>query len=124
MSSKSATRSNDGRSNDGRSNDGRSNDGRSNDGRNKVSRSDFENVLKGYSLTTAEILYRLPDHPSLLQTYVWQDYDLHPKFPKLFGFLRFWNVKLEGKLHSVVVAHSKLIKPSEIRMVDGQFRLN
>jgi len=86
--------------------------------------SDFVDVLKGYSLTTAEILYRLPDHPLLLQTFVWQDYDLHPKFPKLKGFLEFWEAKLEGKLYRVRVAHSKLLKPSEISMVDGQFRLN
>ena len=84
----------------------------------------FLKLLTGYSLTTAEITYRLPDHPSLLQTYVWQDYDLHPKFPKLQGFLEFWETKLEGKLYRVSVAHSKLIKPSEIKLVDGQFRLN
>ena len=85
---------------------------------------DFVNQIKGYSLTTAEILYRLPDHPSLLQTFVWQDYDLHPQFPKLLGFLEFWETKLEGKLFRVRVAHSKLIKPSELRMVDGHFKLN
>ena len=85
---------------------------------------DFVDVLRGYSLTTAEILYRLPDHPSLLQTYLWQDYDLHPKFPKLRGFLEFWEAKLDGKLFRVRVASSKLIAPSEVRLVDGQFRLN
>lgn len=85
---------------------------------------DFVDALKGFSLTTAEILYRLPDHPALLQTYIWQDYDLHPKFPKLMGFLDFWETKLEGKLYRVKVAHSKLLKPSEIRLVDGHFRLN
>jgi len=46
-------------------------------------------LLKGYSLTTAEILYRLPDHPALLQSFIWQDYDLHPRFPKLTSFLDF-----------------------------------
>jgi uncharacterized protein Usg len=85
---------------------------------------DFIDLLNGFSLTTAEILYRLPDHPALLQTYLWQDYDLHPRFPKLTAFLDFWNAKLEGKLFRVCVAHSRLIKPSEIKMVDGQFRLN
>ena len=85
---------------------------------------DFISALKGYSLTTAEILYHMPDHPSLLQTYIWQEYDLHPRFPKLLGFLEFWNTKLDGKLCSVRVAHSKLIKPSEIKLVDGHFRLN
>ena len=85
---------------------------------------DFESQLRGFGLTTAEILYRLPDHPSLLQTYVWQDYDLHPLFPRLKSFLDFWSLNLEGRLHKVLVAHSRLIRPSELRMVDGQFHLN
>ena len=41
---------------------------------------DFRRQLEGYGLTTANILYRRPDHPWLLQTYVWQDYDLCPQF--------------------------------------------
>ena len=47
---------------------------------------EMELMLKGYGLTTAEILYRMPDHPSFLQTYIWQEYDLAPKFPVLFRF--------------------------------------
>jgi uncharacterized protein Usg len=58
----------------------------------------------GYGLTTAQILYRMPDHPSLLQTYVWQNYDLCPKFPALKDFLAFWQEKLDGPLFSVTVA--------------------
>jgi len=85
---------------------------------------DFRKQMSGYGLTTAQILYRMPDHPSLLQTYVWQNYDLFPKFPELRRFLVFWMEKLEGPLHSVVVAHSRLIKPAELRAVDGEFRLH
>jgi len=85
---------------------------------------DFRKQLLGYGLTTAQILYRMPDHRSLLQTYVWQDYDMFPKFPALSDFLDFWQQKLDGPLHSVTVAHSKLIKPAELRAVDGVFRLN
>ena len=80
--------------------------------------------LRDYRLTTAEILYHFPDHPGLLQTYVWQDYDLCPKFPVLNRFLKFWLETLEGPLHSVTVAHSRLIKPAEIRAVNGEFRLH
>ena len=83
---------------------------------------DFRKQVAGYGLTTAQILYRLPD--SLLQTYVWQNYDLFPKFPVLQDFLAFWQEKLEGPLFSVTVAHSKLIKPAELRAVDGVFRLH
>src|ERR1700732_5072639 len=85
---------------------------------------DFRKQVLGYGLTTAQILYRMPDHPSLLQTYVWQNYDLFPNFPALKDFLSFWQEKLEGPLHSVTVAHSKLIKPAELRAVDGVFRLH
>ena len=85
---------------------------------------DFRRQLEGYGLTTAQILYRLPDHPGLLQTYVWQDYDLAPQFPVLIRFLEFWRRELEGPLYSVTVAHSRLIKPAELRPVDGVFRLH
>jgi uncharacterized protein Usg len=85
---------------------------------------DFRRQLAGYGLTTAQILYRLPDHPSLLQTYVWQEYDLCPRFPALNRFLKFWLETLEGPLHSVTVAHSRLIKPAEIRAIGGEFRLH
>lgn len=84
----------------------------------------FSAQLAGFSLTTAEILYRIPDYPSLLQTYVWQDYDLHPRFPKLQGFLDFWVKNLDGKLFKVVVAHKRLIGPREVKLVGSEFRLN
>jgi uncharacterized protein Usg len=84
----------------------------------------FQRQLNGYGLTTAQILYRRPDHPWLLQTYVWQEYDLCPNFPELQGFLRFWQRSLEGILHSVTVAHSRLIKPAELKAIDGEFKLH
>jgi uncharacterized protein Usg len=79
--------------------------------------------LDGYRLTVAEIFYRLPDHPSLLQTFVWQDYDLVPKYPVLHGFLTFWRENLEGELHSVRVASRELIAPDDIRVVEAQYTL-
>jgi uncharacterized protein Usg len=85
---------------------------------------DFKKQMGGYGLTTAQILYRMPDHPSLLQTFVWQNYDLFPKFPELQRFLAFWAEKLEGPLHSVLVAHSRLIKPAELKAINGEFRLH
>lgn len=86
--------------------------------------SELETQLLGYSLTTAEILYHLPDHPSLLQTYVWQDYDLHPRFPKLNGFLAFWSKNLQGPLNRVRVAHKGLIAAREFRVIDGSLVLH
>jgi uncharacterized protein Usg len=80
--------------------------------------------MNGYGLTTAHILYRRPDHRWLLQAYVWQDYDLWPAFPTLQRFLAFWRRELDGPLHSVTVAHSRMLKPAEFRTIDGVFRLH
>src|ERR1700742_2268888 len=80
----------------------------------------FRKQVLDYGLTTAEIVYRRPDRHWLLQTYIWQDYDLFPNFPAL----AFWEAELEGPLFAVTVAHSKLIKPAELRAVDGVFRLH
>lgn len=85
---------------------------------------DFIRQLAGYSLTTAEITYRLPDHPDLLQMYVWQDYDLHPRFPRLSTFLEYWRQNIEGPLHQVRIAHARLVHPREIAFHKGQFLLN
>ena len=52
---------------------------------------DFRKQVLGYGLTTAEIVYRRPDRHWLLQTYIWQDYDLFPNFPALKDFLAFWD---------------------------------
>lgn len=84
----------------------------------------FVRQISGYSLTTAEILYRLPDHRELLQSYVWQDYDLAPRFPKLKDFLGFWDTNLEGPLYRVRVAHRSLITPTEFSYLDGEFHVH
>jgi len=85
---------------------------------------DFRAELTGFSLTTAEILYRMPDHPSLLQSYVWQDYDIHPRFPRLMQFLDFWSRNLDGKLYRVTVTHKKLVTPEELRLVGAEFAVH
>lgn len=80
--------------------------------------------LRGYRLTTAEILYRLPDYPVMLQSFIWQDLDLAPKYPVLKKFLYFWETSLEGKLHSVRVASRQLIGEDELKLVSREFSLN
>lgn len=86
--------------------------------------SDFESRLKGASLLTAEILYRMPDHPSLLQSFTWQTLDSAPRFPRLAQFLDHWRREIEAMIHSIRIAHAGLLAPAEIRSVDGEFRLN
>ena len=77
-----------------------------------------------WRLTTAEILYHMPDHPGVLQSFLWQRHDLAPWFPELGKFLDFWRAEIEAPLHSVRVASAALIKPAELRYAGGEFRLN
>lgn len=85
---------------------------------------DFVKQLQGYGMTTANILYRMPDHPAIIQEFIWQNYDLQPEFPELRKFLHFWTEKIEGAIHQVIVGHSGLIKPAELRLVGAEFRLH
>jgi uncharacterized protein Usg len=85
---------------------------------------DFAKRLAGWSLTTAEITYRLPDFQHLLQIFIWQEYDEAPRFPRLIKFLDFWSHNLEGPLQSVRIAHASIIKPAEMRYVGSEWRLH
>lgn len=85
---------------------------------------DFQiQFVRDYRLTTAEIIYHLPDHPKLLQAFLWQEYDIAPEFPVLFKFLDFWKKEIEGTLHSVIVASNKLITPSDARFYNHEITL-
>lgn len=85
---------------------------------------DFRRQLEGYSLATAEIYYRMPDAQDLLQTFIWQDYDMAPRFPNLRRFLDFWTRELDGPIHSVRLAHARLIRPTEFRYVGSELVLH
>jgi uncharacterized protein Usg len=80
--------------------------------------------LPDWRLTTAEILYHLPDHPAFLQSFIWQKHDLAPAFPELTRFLDFWRREIAGPLHSVRVASSALTKPAELKYANGLFVLH
>jgi uncharacterized protein Usg len=79
--------------------------------------------LNNYRLTTAEILYHMPDHPGLLQSFIWQHYDLAPRYPELHKFLGFWTRQIEGRLHSVILASRGIVSAAEIAFSGVEFRL-
>jgi uncharacterized protein Usg len=80
--------------------------------------------LGGYRLTTAEIIYRMPDHPGLVQSFIWQKLDLAPDFPELRRFLDFWSRNIEGKLHSVIVGQARSAEHGRFRHVSASLRLH
>jgi uncharacterized protein Usg len=77
-----------------------------------------------YRLTTAEILYRFPDYPKLLQSYLWQEMDIAPDFPRLTRFLNYWELNLDGRLHTVRIANAELVRPQEIAYATHEFGLH
>ncbi|MFW8634650.1 usg protein [Cribrihabitans pelagius] len=83
-----------------------------------------ELMLKGYGLTIAEFTYHMPDHVHVLNTFLWQEYDLAPDHPRLFKFIEFWQREIEGPLHSVRFNHRKMIGPGEWRNVVGEFQIH
>jgi uncharacterized protein Usg len=84
---------------------------------------DFKKLIEGWSLTTAEITYRMPDFRNIVQIFIWQEYDLPPKFPRLMKFLDFWSHNLEGPLAEVRVAHAHIVQPATLRHVNHEWQL-
>lgn len=85
---------------------------------------DFAAQLSGHRLTTAEVLYYMPDHPSLVQSFLWQTQDLAPRYPRLIRFLDFWRAEIDAVIHTVRIAHRGLIGPAEWSRADIELRLN
>lgn len=75
---------------------------------------EFERRLNGWRITTAEVLYYMPDHPSLLQSFVWQTLDLAPKYPRIHRFLNFWKAEIDAIIHSVRLATGESLGPAPI----------
>jgi len=75
---------------------------------------DFTSRLIGRRLTTAEVLYYMPDHPLLLQSFMWQTLDEAPEFPRVHRFLEFWRREIRAVIHSVQVSASGLVTPAKI----------
>jgi len=85
---------------------------------------DFSVQLTGRRLTTAEVLYYMPDHPSMLQSFLWQTLDRAPDFPRIHQFLEFWRREIDAVIHSVSIGGVGLIAPAKIRTVDHWGQLN
>jgi uncharacterized protein Usg len=84
----------------------------------------FRKQLEGYRLTTAEILYRLPDHPHLVQSFIWQQFDIAPRYPELQRFLSFWEKNIDGKLYSVTIAQASLIGAPRMRYAQASYSIH
>lgn len=85
---------------------------------------DIEDRLKGFSLTTVEIFYHMPDHPHVLQSYIWQGLDRAPEYPVLTKFLDFWRRELDGPLHSVRIGTADEYVQPEVHVAEYGYTLH
>jgi uncharacterized protein Usg len=80
---------------------------------------ELELRLQGWRLTTAEVLYYIPDHPKLIQSFTWQTLDLAPKYPRIEKFLDFWRREIDAVIHSVTVCGGEGIAPAKVKFADA-----
>jgi uncharacterized protein Usg len=78
---------------------------------------DFSAQWTGRRLTTAEVLYYMPAHPALLQSFLWQTLDQGPEFPRIHQFLDFWRREIDAVIHSVSIGGVDVIRPAPLRTV-------
>ncbi len=79
---------------------------------------EFETQLKGGRLTTAEVLYYMPDHPKLLQSFMWQTLDVAPDYPRVHSFLDYWRKEIQAVIHSVRLSTMGIVTPARVRFAD------
>ena len=85
---------------------------------------EFETQLKGGRLTTADVLYYMPDHPKLLQSFMWQTLDIAPEYPRVHSFLDYWRKEIQAVIHSVRLSTVGIVTPARVRFADMVGTLN
>jgi uncharacterized protein Usg len=84
-----------------------------------MSHNELSMRLSGWRLATAEVLYYMPDHPALLQTFTWQTLDLAPSYPRIHQFLEFWRREIDAVIHSVQLATGETLAPARIQTANA-----
>lgn len=85
--------------------------------------SEIYQQLQGRRLTTAEIVYHMPDHPGLLQEFLWQTLDQAPDFPRIRRFLDYWRREIDAVIHSVNISYVGTVAPARVRIAQDFSRL-
>lgn len=84
----------------------------------------FEGQLRGERLTTTEVIYYMPDHPGLLQEFLWQTQDVAPDFPRVHRFLEYWRAEIHAVIHSVRVSYVGMVSPARLNIAQEVGRLH
>lgn len=82
-----------------------------------------QSPFNGFELVTTEVLYRMPDHPRVLNTFVWQTYDRPPALPRVQAFIHHWQAEIEAQIAQVRIACASLLQPRDLLHIDGVWRI-
>jgi uncharacterized protein Usg len=86
------------------------------DSEGNMAEGELSRQLRGQRLTTTEVLFYMPDHPALLQRFMWQTLDLPPEFPRVYQFLDFWRREIDAVIHSVTCSAVGLVAPAKLNV--------
>ena len=57
-------------------------------------------------LTLIQIYYYMPDHPSVINEFVWQTIDIYPRFPRMKRFLDHWHQNIEAAINEIYLGYT------------------
>lgn len=55
------------------------------------------------TIITVDVFYYFPDHPLLIQEFMWQTEDVVPEMPRIRKFLTYWQNNIDGLIKEVVL---------------------
>ncbi len=80
-------------------------------------------ILNFPHLVTMEVIYHMPDHPDILQSFLWQNEDIVPDYPKAKTFVEHWIENIEAKINRILLGHKQDTLPPEYLFADYEFNL-
>jgi uncharacterized protein Usg len=64
-------------------------------------------VIKKKILVTLDIYYWMPDYENILQRFVWQTFDVKPKYPRIHRFLDYWHNNIDAIVNEIRISESE-----------------
>lgn len=64
-------------------------------------------IIRPKYLVTVDVFYYIPDHPLLLQEFLWQTNDEWPSIPRVHRFLNYWHYNIDATINEVFVQCSE-----------------
>ena len=64
-------------------------------------------IVKRKILVTLDVYYWMPDYDNILQRFVWQTFDVKPKYPRVHKFLDYWHNNIDAVVNEIIISESE-----------------